>query len=289
MSGFDNGSSPGREVRDVSYDFTDRVVVITGAARGQGRSHALAFARAGARLVLADAEVRLEAIGYPMATREELEQTVKDCQNLGSDAIAVSCDVRDAGQVQELVDTAVATYGGIDVVVANAGVVSVVDVVDMSEQAWDEVLDTNLKGVFLTTRAVGRTMKAAGRGKMIVTGSINSFAGVPGSAHYVASKHGLAGYVKALAIELAPQGITVNYVCPTAVDTPMIGAMAADDVPADHGERLVVATGSWNLLQEGAPPLHVGEVTQAVLWLASDASNFVTGAPLIVDAGFLAK
>jgi NAD(P)-dependent dehydrogenase (short-subunit alcohol dehydrogenase family) len=99
----------------------------------------------------------------------------------------------------------------------------------------------------------------------------------------------LSGYVKALAIELAPHSINVNYVCPTAVNTPMIGAMAADGVPADHGERLVAATGSWNLLQEGAPPLEAGEVTQAVLWLASDASNFVTGAPLIVDAGFLTK
>lgn len=289
MTGFETTSGEPREVRDVTYDFTDRVVVITGAARGQGRSHALAFARAGARLVLGDAEVELEAIGYPMASREQLEQTVKDCQNAGGAAVAVTCDVRDADQVQQLVDTAVATHGRIDVLVANAGVVSVVDVVDMPEQAWDEVLDINLKGVFLTTRAAARVMMEAAGGKLIVTGSINSFAGVPGSAHYVASKHGLSGYVKALAIELAPHGINVNYVCPTAVDTSMIGAMAAAGVPADHGERLVAATGSWNLLQEGAPPLQVGEITQAVLWLASDASQFVTGAPLIVDAGFLAK
>lgn len=289
MSGFDVQTGPTRVVRDVNYDFTDRVVVITGGARGQGRSHALAFAEAGANLVLADAGVDYETIAYPMAPREELEQTVKDCQNLGAQAIAVTCDVRRADQVQALVDAAVAEFGRIDVVVANAGIVSVVDVVDMSEEAWDEVLDTNLKGVFLTTRAAARQMVGSGGGKIVVTGSINSFAGVPASAHYVASKHGLAGYVKALAIELAPHGINVNYVCPTAVDTPMIGAMGAPDVPTDHGERLVAATGSWNLLQEGAPPLQAGEVTQSVLWLASDASAFVTGAPLVVDAGFLAK
>jgi (+)-trans-carveol dehydrogenase len=278
-----------RTPQKVTWNFAEDVVLITGAARGQGRSHALAFAEAGARLVLGDTATNLDTVQYSMATPEELKATAEDCRALGAEVSTVTCDVRDARQVQEMVDAAIGGFGKIDVLIANAGVVSVVEVVDMAEQAWDEVLDTNLKGVFLSTKAVAPHMIAAKGGKIIITGSINSFAGVPGAAHYVAAKHGIAGLAKVLAIELAPHGINVNYVCPTAVNTTMIEAMAAPDVPEDYGERLVAATGSWNMLEEGAPPLEAEEVTQAVLWLASDASDFVTGSPVVVDAGFLAK
>jgi (+)-trans-carveol dehydrogenase len=118
---------------------------------------------------------------------------------------------------------------------------------------------------------------------------VHCFTGVPGSAHHVAAKHGVAGLCKSLAIELAPQKIRVNYVCPTAANTHMLQSVNDPRLPADHGERLLATTGSWNLLDEGAPPIEPIEITQAVMWLASDSSLYVTGSPVIVDAGFTIK
>lgn len=271
------------------WDFTGSVVVITGAARGQGRTHALAFAEAGAKLVLSDTDSQISTISYPLGTLAELERTAEECREFGAEVITASCDVRDAAQVAAMVDGAVAAFGGIDVLVSNAGVVSLCDVVDMSEQMWDEVVDVNLKGSFLVARAVAPVMTSARRGKMIMVGSINGFAGVPSAAHYVASKHGVVGLTKVLAIEMAPYQVNVNCVCPTAVDTVMAEAVTGPGVPADYGERMVQVTGSWNLLEEGAPPIQPAQVTEAVLFLASDSSDAVTGIALPVDAGFLSK
>jgi len=278
-----------RAIRQVSWDFSGTVVVITGAARGQGRAHALAFARAGADLVLADAPKPMETIPYGLSSLAELEATAGDCRAAGAKAVAVACDVRDAEQVDAMVGTAIAEFGRIDVLVGNAGVCSVRDIVDMTEQMWDEIHDTNVKGVFLTTRAVARRMIEARSGKIVLTGSVNSFAGVPGLSHYAAAKHAVAGYAKSLATELAEYGITVTYVCPGAVDTPMLGVATAPGVRDDQGERMVGMTGSWNILEEGAPPMQDIEITQAVLWLSSDAAKYVTGSPIIVDAGFTCK
>lgn len=278
-----------RPVTQVRYDFSGQVVLVTGAARGQGRSHALGFARAGADVVMLDCPGPLGSVHYAMAGPEQLHATAEECAALGVGALAVEADVRDSAAVAAAVASGVARFGKIDVAVANAGIASIYEVTDMPEEAWDELIDINLKGVFLTAKHVAPQMVERRSGKIIMTGSVHSYTGVPGSAHYVASKHGVAGLAKSLAIELAPFGVTVNYVCPTAVNTSMVEAMLGPTVPDDHGERLVGVTGSWNQLQEGAPPLEPGEITQAVMWLASDGSTYVTGAPLFVDAGFTAK
>jgi NAD(P)-dependent dehydrogenase (short-subunit alcohol dehydrogenase family) len=286
---FVHSDAKDREIRQVKYDFSGDVVLITGGARGQGRSHALAFARAGANVVLVDTQGQLSSMFYGLATNEELDQTAADCRAFGVEALAVTADVRDSAQVEAAVSAAIDRFGKIDVLICNAGVASLYEVAEMPEEAWDDLIDTNLKGVFLSAKHVARHMIAAKSGKIIFTGSIHCFTGVPAAAHYVAAKHGVAGFAKALALELAPSGITVNYVCPTAVNTMMVEAMLDPRVPENFGERMVGLTGSWNQLQEGAPPLEPIEITQAMLWLASDSSDFVTGAPLIVDAGFTAK
>lgn len=278
-----------REIRQVRYRFEGASVLLTGSARGQGRSHALAFARAGANVALLDAPGELATTAYAMSAAEDLERTAQECRDLGVKVVSSRCDVRDAAQVREGVSAALAAFGRLDVIVCNAGIASLHEVVDLPEQAWDELIDTNLKGVFLTCKYGAPSMIENGSGSIVVTGSTASQGGYPYLAHYVAAKHGIAGFVKAFSTELAPHHVRINYVCPTAVETPMLGSMADPSLPADIGERMLAVTGSWNLLEEGQPPLQPIEITQAVLWLASDASKYVTGSALLVDAGFLAK
>ena len=279
-----------REIKQVHWDFSGEVVLITGAAHGQAAVHAREFARAGADLALCDVGHDLETVSYAMGTETELERVAEECRDLGVNVLTRVCDVRDDGQMAGFLDDTVSELKKVDVAIANAGVAGIVEVVDMTEQEWDELLDINLKGVFLTFRHAARRMVAAGtRGRLIATGSVHCYTGVPGSAHYVAAKHGVAGLCKSLAIELAPHKIRVNYVCPTAANTHMVEAVSDPRVPEDHGERLFATTGSWNLLDEGSPPIEPIEITQAVMWLASDSSLYVTGSPLMVDAGFTAK
>jgi NAD(P)-dependent dehydrogenase (short-subunit alcohol dehydrogenase family) len=279
-----------REIKQVTWDFSGDVVLITGAAHGQARTHARAFARAGADLALCDIGENIDTIYYPMGTSSELEETAEKCREQGVNVVTRVCDVRDDRQVSGFIDDAVKELGKVDVAIASAGVAAIVEVTDMTEQEWDVLLDTNLKGVFLTFKYAARKMiEQGGGGRLIATGSVHCFTGVPGSAHYVAAKHGVAGLCKSLAIELAPHKIRVNYVCPTAANTHMVEALTDPRVPEDHGERLFATTGSWNLLDEGSPPIEPIEISQAMLWLASDASLKVTGAAVPVDAGFLTK
>jgi len=280
-----------RKPHNVRWDFSGTVVLITGAAQGQGRSHALAFAEAGADLVICDLPAGTELAGapYPLGDPSKLDAVAGECRAHGARVVAVTCDVRDSDQVQAMVAAAIAEFGRIDVLVNNAGLVGVREVVDMPEQEWDALVGTNLRAIFVCCKYVAREMIKNASGKIINTASVNSFAGVPGSAHYVAAKHGVAGFSKALAIELAPHGITVTYVCPTAVNTSMAEIVTAEHVPADHGERLAAINGSWNILDENQAPLEPGEVSQAVMFLASDASKYMTGVPLLVDAGFMTK
>jgi len=279
-----------REVKQVSWNFSGDVVLITGAAHGQAAVHAREFAKAGADLALCDIGHDLDTIFYSQGTSEELEQVAEECRGLGANVITRICDVRDDKAVEAFVNDAVKELGKLDVAIANAGVAGIIEVADMTEQEWDELVDINLKGVFLTFRHASRKMvEAGGGGSLIATGSVHCFTGVPGSAHYVAAKHGVAGLCKSLAIELAPHRIRVNYVCPTAANTHMVEAVSDPRVSADWGERLIATTGSYNLLEEGSPPIEPIEISQAMMWLASDSSLFVTGTALPVDAGFLTK
>jgi NAD(P)-dependent dehydrogenase (short-subunit alcohol dehydrogenase family) len=265
--------------------------MITGAAQGQGRAHALAFAKAGASLVISDLPLgtHITGINYGLGDPAKLEQVAMECRALGARVLAANCDVRDARQVERLVKGAKEEYGKIDVLINNAGLSGYNDVVSMPEEEWDDMLATNLRGVFVCSKYVAREMIKVRKGRIINTASVMAFAGVPSSAHYVAAKHGVAGFSKALAIELAPYDITVNYVCPGAVNTEMANIVHADRVAPGHAERLGAICGAWNLIEESQPPLDASEVTYAVLFLASDASKYITGSPILVDAGFMTK
>jgi NAD(P)-dependent dehydrogenase (short-subunit alcohol dehydrogenase family) len=147
-----------QEVTNVRWDFSDHVVLITGAARGQGRAHALGFARAGADVVICDIGTPLPTVDYPLGTKEELEAVAEECRSLGVRCLAVTCDVGKSDQVRAMVDAAVAQYGQIDVLVNNAGVESVFHISELTEEAWDDLLNTNLKGVFLCSKYVSEHM-----------------------------------------------------------------------------------------------------------------------------------
>lgn len=281
----------GKPRRHVTWDFSDEVVLITGAAHGQGRNHALSFARAGANLALSDLEKGISSVVYDLGTQEELNQVADECRALGAKVVTRPCDVRDPQAVEEFVNAAVEEFGRIDIAVAQAGIASIVDIVDMSETQWDELVDTNLKGVFLTFKFAAKAMIATGtQGRLVATGSLNSFVGYPMNGHYTAAKHGVAGLCKAMAQEVAEHKIRVNFVAPTAIDTPMANQMLlGPDVPEGYPERLGALTGPFNLLDDDGGMLDPEEITQAIMWLASDSSRYVTGTHIAVDAGFLTK
>lgn len=281
---------PARAVRNVTYDFSGQVVLITGAGRGQGRAHAMSFARAGASIVAADIAGPIDTVPYPLSGAEDLERLADELGELGAECLTCVCDVRDAAQVQATVDAALDRFGRVDVLINNAGIESVYAAVDLSEQAWDDMLDTNLRGAFLFAKLLAPGMIARKRGKIINTGSTASFIAITQNAHYVAAKHGMLGLTRALALELAPHGINVNVVCPGAIDTPMNEGLFASH--EDWITGLAPMAGPWNLMAEDpaqAGMLAPEEISHAMLWLASDAADFVTGTSVVVDAGLLIK
>jgi len=269
------------------YDFDRRVAFVTGAGRGQGRSHAVAYAEHGADVVVTDACRDVDTSKYPLATPADLETTARRVEVAGGRALAIEMDVRAECEVEAAVEAALDEFGRIDVLANNAGIWNVTDLVAMDEQRWDDVVDTALRGAWLCAKHVGRHFVDRGTGGRIVsTASTAGLVGARGSGHYTAAKHGLVGLTKALALELAEYGVTANAVAPTGVDTPMI-----DGILESQGESALTtisdASGSMNVIDEQLVDLR--DVTEAVLWLSSDAARSVTGVTLPVDAGMTAK
>ena len=268
-----------------------KVAFITGAARGQGRAHAVRFAAEGADVVAVDALSDVASIGYPMATREDLDETVRRVEAHGRRIVAAQADVRDGPGLAKVLDDAVTELGRLDVVVANAGVASFAPAEDISDAMWDDMIDINLGGVFRTVRAAVPHLKRTGDGGAIVLiGSVGGLRGIANIAHYSAAKFGLVGLMKVLALELAPAGIRVNVVHPTNVDTTMIhnpalyGRLFPDRDPA------TVTRGEAREVMSTMTALPVGwvdpsDVTEALLYLVSDTGRYVTGIELPVDAG----
>ncbi len=262
-------------IGEARYDFSGSVVMVTGAGRGLGRSHALRFAEAGATVVLCD----LDPDGSEVTAA--IEQA-------GGRCLYVACDVSDHDSVAAATARAVDELGRIDVLINNAGVESTPLVVEMTESDWDRVLDIHLKGTFLCSKFAAQQMVRQGSGRIISTGSTSSLLGLPRQAHYCAAKHGIIGFSKAMAIELAPYGTTVNVVCPGSIATPMRNDLAAGGPEAEWIASLPELVGSKNLFAPGTS-LDPGDVTGAMLWLASDAASAVTGATVVVDAGYSIK
>jgi (+)-trans-carveol dehydrogenase len=272
-----------------------KVAFITGAARGQGRSHAIRLAQEGADIIAIDLARQVDSVPYPMAAPDDLAETVKRVEELDRRIIATEADVRDYGALKQALDDGVAELGRLDIVSANAGIFSFGRADEMPEQTWQDMIDTNLTGVWHAAKAAIPHLRSGGRGgSIILTSSTAGLMALENMAHYVAAKHGVVGLMRTLALELAPDMIRVNSVHPTSVNTPMIHndatyALFAPDLDEKDRtrERLGERFQTLNALPiQWVEPL---DISNAVLWLASDESRYVTGVTLPVDAGSLIK
>jgi SDR family mycofactocin-dependent oxidoreductase len=263
-----------------------RVAYVTGAARGQGRSHCVRLARAGADIVAIDACGPVATHnGYEPATPEDLAETVSLVEGEGRKILAREVDGRDAAGQQRVIADAIEQFGRLDVVVANAGVLNWGRLWEISAEQWQETLDTNLTGLWNTIKATVPQMIKAGNGGSIIT--ISSAAGikaVPGCGHYCASKFGVVGLTNSLAVELGEFGIRVNSVHAYGTDTPMGNDLSMYKILQDHPHYIhSYSPGALPTDSLTAPDL----ISDIVVWLAGDASSLVTAAQIPADKGYL--
>jgi SDR family mycofactocin-dependent oxidoreductase len=271
-----------------------QVAVVTGAARGMGRSHAVELAREGAHVVALDICGQVATVRYPMATPDDLSETGRLVEKFGVTAITAQVDVRDGVAVRQAIDVAVQQLGRLDVIVCNAGISSHAGAADLTDDMWDDVIDINLSGAFRSARAAIPHLRANGGGAIIFIGSVASLKGMTGAAHYVAAKHGIVGLTKALANELAAENIRVNAVLPTTTDTDMVHnefmyAAYRPDLPAGAIGRDDVASMFLTINNLQVPWIDAIDVSNAVVWLASDRARYITGVSLPVDTGAVIK
>ena len=258
-----------------------KVAFITGAARGQGRSHAIRLASEGADIIAIDACIEYPTTDYPMATAEDLEQTAKEVRALGRRIVTHTADVREPEQLKAALDKGIAELGRLDIVVANAGICVLGSWDEVTPEVWRDTLDTNLTGAWNTMVAATPHLISAGGGSIIATGSTCGLRGVPFFAPYVASKHGLVGVAKTLANELAPYNIRINVVHPTGVTTDLTNGLARIGELIEANPRL----GGTFLNALPVERLEASDISNAVAFLASDEARFMTGTELVVDAG----
>ncbi len=265
-----------------------RTAMITGAARGQGRSHALTLAAEGASVVAVDLCADLATIPYPLATPEDLAETKRLVESLGVRCHTVQGDVRDTDAIEGAAADAVSRFGSLDIAVANAGVCGFGKFWELDDRSWDEMIGVDLTGVFKTMRAVVRPMLEQGSGRIVATSSMGGRMGNPNLAHYVAAKWGVIGLVKTLSLETASSGITVNAVCPATVDTAMVHNEAfyglfCPELTAPSKSEVESAYAAMSPM--GVPWVSPEEISKSVLYLASDDARFVSGTTIEVSTG----
>ena len=270
-----------------------RVAFITGAARGQGRAHAIRLANEGADIIAIDVCGPVsETITYPLATPEELAETVAAVEATGRKVLARQVDIRDLAALQQVVADGVEQFGRLDIVVANAGVLSWGRMFEMSEAQWDTVIDINLNGTWRTIRAAVPAMIEAGNGgSVIVVSSSAGLKATPGNGHYSASKHGVVALTNALAIEVGEFGIRVNSIHPYSIDTPMVEKEAMMEIFGKYPQYLPSFSPMpyHPVNHEGKKGLQefmtAEEVSDVVAWLAGDGSRTISGSQIAVDRG----
>lgn len=262
-------------------EFKGKRILITGGARNIGLAVAQAVGRAGARVALADICRDIETAPYAMSSREDLENAVAGLQKQGVEAIGKECDVREEEAVRSLVAEVVGAFGRIDMLVNNAGIVSLQPVTDMPLRAWSDVIDTCLTGAFLCCRETVPHMIDQGGGRIVNVSSVAGLRGLGLGVHYCAAKHGLIGLTRALAQELADHHITVNAVCPGTTASTMLEGLARQidlrEEPYHHFSQHHHIKGA-----RIAPE----DIAGAIRWLLSDEARFVTGIAFPVDAGW---
>jgi (+)-trans-carveol dehydrogenase len=271
-----------------------KVAFITGAARSQGRSHALRLAQEGADIIAVDLAGPVESVTmYPPATEEDLAETVRQVEALDRRIIATKADVRDTDALQAAVDDGVAQLGRLDIVLANAGIFEIQAAAELTDAAWREMIDINLTGVWNTCKVAMRHLVEGGQGgAIVITSSVAGLKGIPNTVHYTAAKHGVVGIMRTLAQELAPHFIRVNSVHPTSVDTVMIQnektwGLFQPDNPNPDRESAAPVFQSINALP--VPWVEPVDISNAVLFLVSDEARYITGVALPIDAGSAGK
>jgi len=267
---------------------TGKVALITGAARGQGRAHAVRLAADGASVIAVDLCEQIDSVPYPLATPDDLAATVKLVEDTGARIVAARGDVRDRASLSTALQAGLDEFGRLDIVVANAGIAPM----QSGDDGWRDVIDVNLTGVYHTIKvAIPIMAKQGAGGSIVLISSAAGLAGIAsidaGSVGYAAAKHGVVGLMRVYANLLAPQNIRVNSIHPSGVDTPMINneftrqwladLIAQSDVPPDMGNALPVQV------------MQPEDIANAVAWLVSDQARYLTGVALPVDAGFLNK
>ena len=267
-----------------------KVAFITGAARGQGRAHAVRLASEGADIIAVDICEPIDSVPYPLATEADLKETVNLVQGLGRKIVASHADVRDFSALEAAVADGVAELGRLDIAVANAGILSAGATEALPEQSWRDMIDVNLTGVYHAAKAAIPHIRAGGEGGSIVlTSSALGIRAMPNMAHYVAAKSGVIGLMRVMALELAAEKIRVNTVNPSIADTPMVQNEAVHKlfVPhIDNPTREQAAEVFATLNPMPTPWVDAQDVSDAVLFLVSDEARFVTGLEFKIDAGF---
>jgi len=270
-----------------------KVAFITGAARGQGRSHAVKLASEGANIIAVDRCAPIENAPYDMGTREDLDETVRLVEEAGGKIIARVADVRDLDALTAVVDEGVETFGRLDIIIANAGIVTYDALADMGADKWQEMIDINLTGVWKTVRAgVQHMIKGGNGGAIVLTSSTAGLRTYDSIGHYVAAKHGVTGLAKTLASELGQHNIRVNSIHPTNVNTPMLVnpgtlKMFRPDLEDPQVEDAIDSFGAVHVLP--TPWVEPEDVSNAILFLVSDEGRFVSGSQFSIDAGFQTK
>ncbi|HJX43637.1 MAG TPA: mycofactocin-coupled SDR family oxidoreductase [Geodermatophilus sp.] len=267
-----------------------KVAFVTGAARSQGRSHALRLAQEGADVIAVDICAPIASVSmYPPATEEDLAETVRQVEALDRRIVATKADVRDTAALRAAVDDGVAQLGRLDIVLANAGVFELAPALELTDDAWQEMIDINLTGVWNTCRVSLPHLVDSGGGSIVITSSTAGLKGTPNTVHYTAAKHGVVGIMRTLANEFGKQSIRVNTVHPTGVDTVMIqnertwGLFTPDD-PEPTREKFAELFETLHPLP--VPYLEPVDVSNAVLFLCSEEARYITGVTLPVDAGY---
>ena len=258
-----------------------KVAFITGAARGQGRSHAIRLAQEGADIIAVDLCAQVRSVPYAMSTPEDLAETVKEIEALDRRIVATQADVRDYGAVKAAVEDGVAQLGRLDIVSANAGIFSFGSLEQLDDATWQDMIDVNLTGVWHAAKAAIPHLRAAGGGSIILTSSTAGLKAIPNTGHYNSAKHGVVGIARTMANELAAHKIRVNTVHPTGVDTPM-------GVGLGGLEALITRDPSLGPIFMNTLPVEIvdpRDISNAVLFLASDEARYVTGLEFTVDAG----
>ena len=270
-----------------------KVAFITGAARGQGRSHAIRLAEEGADIIAVDiAGPVLSVSAYPPATEADLAETVSQVEALDRRIVARRADVRDSAALSEAVSDGVAQLGRLDIVVANAGIYQPVPTLDLDDVAWQETIGINLTGVWNTVKAALPHLIAGGGGSVILTSSVLGLRGAANSVHYSTAKHGVVGIMRSVASEFAGHRIRVNSVHPTLVDTLMVQneqTWRMFDPANPHPSRESAAPVFQMVNALPVPWVEPADISNAVLFLASDEARYITGVTLPVDAGALVK